>query len=161
MLVRVRGTTVLEASVVITTATVAWSAASWWQSRMIGRLTRRSLVAGGAVMIAVGVSGLAAGLGPVPLFVPYLSWTLAGLGIGVAYPTLYVITMDRAAAGAEATAVGLVLLLDSLGTSVGSGMGGAAVAVASAAGVSLTAGLLAAFGLALAASVALAVTAPG
>jgi MFS family permease len=38
MLVRVRGTTVLEASVVITTATVAWSVASWWQSRVIGRV---------------------------------------------------------------------------------------------------------------------------
>lgn len=159
MLIRVRGTTVLEASLVVTAATVAWSVGSWWQSRVAGRFTRRALMTGGAAAIAIGILGLAAGLGPVPLAMPYTFWTLAGLGIGVAYPTLYVITMERATAGAEATAVSLVLLLDSLGTSVGSGLGGAAIAVTRSVGGSLSTGLLSAFAVALAASAALIFTA--
>lgn len=156
MLTRVRGRTLGEASVVVTLATVSWSMATVWQSRVASKLPRSLLVGAGGIAIAMGAAGVASGLLHAPLIIPYVSWTIAGLGMGVAYPTIYLVTMERAGQGAEGSAVALMLLIDSLGVSVGTGLGGSAVALASSSGASLSSGLTATFGLAVAAALALA-----
>jgi hypothetical protein len=121
----------------------------------------RGLVAGGSAVAGAGLSGaLAAGLLGLPLVVPYVSWTIAGLGIGLAYPTIYLVTMERAGGGAAGSAVALMLLVDSLGVSVGTGLGGSAVALADASGAGLSTGLTATFVLAVAAALGLAALAP-
>jgi MFS family permease len=155
LLTNVRGRTVAEASVVVTLATVGWSAGSWWQSRMAARVSKPLLVAGGASAIGLGALGVASGLFSTPLALPYVAWTVAGLGMGVAYPTIYLAMMDRAAAGVEGAAVALLILVDSLGVSAGTGLGGSAVAIVEAMHTSLRIGLGAAFGLAVCAAVAL------
>jgi len=156
MLTRVRGRTVAEASIVVTLATVSWSLATLWQSRVASTVSRSLLVGVGALAIAVGAAGVAAGLLDLPLVVPYVSWTIAGVGIGLAYPTIYLVTMERAGVGAEGSAVALMLLVDSLGVSVGTGLGGSAVALADASGAGLSTGLTATFVLAVAAALGLA-----
>lgn len=160
MLTRVRGRTVAVASIVVTLATVSWSFGTLWQSRVASRMRHSALVGTGAVAITVGAAGVAAGLLRLPLAIPYVSWTVAGVGMGVAYPTVYLITMERAGPGAEGRAVALMLLIDSLGVSVGTGLGGSAVAVAAATGASLSAGLTGTFVLAILAALALVAVSP-
>lgn len=155
LLTRVRGRTVAEASLVVTLATVGWSAGTWWQSRIVGRVSNPRLIIGGAIAIGMGTIGVASGLVSAPLVLPYAAWTLAGLGMGVVYPTVYLATMSRAAPGSEGSAVALMLLVDSLGSSAGTGLGGSAVAIVASMDVSLRIGLAVAFGLALMATIAL------
>jgi MFS family permease len=157
MLTRIRGLSLGEASVVVTLATVGWSAGTWWQSRVVTASNRQTLVMAGAGIIAAGAVGVGSGLFGAPLAIPYVAWAAAGLGMGVAYPTVYLITMDAATAGAEAGAVALMLLLDTLGVSAGTGLGGSSVSLAHAAGGSLTTGLTGAFAVALAATLILVV----
>lgn len=156
LLTRIRGRTVAVASVVVTLATVSWSLGTIWQSRVASRIRPSVLVGVGALGIAAGAGGVAAGLAQVPLAIPYVAWTIAGLGMGVAYPTIYLVTMERAGQGAEGSAVALMLLIDSLGVSVGTGLGGSAVALSTAAGAGVSAGLTATFALAVASALALA-----
>jgi MFS family permease len=160
MLTHVRGRTLTEASVVVTLATVSWSLGTLWQSRVAARFPHSVLVAAGAMAIAAGAGGVAAGLLHAPLAIPYVSWTIAGVGMGIAYPTIYLVTMDRAGPGTEGSAVALMLLIDSLGVSVGTGLGGSAIALAATAGASLSVGLAGTFLLALAAALALVVLSP-
>jgi MFS family permease len=160
MLTRVRGRTIAEASLVVTLATVGWSLGSWWQSRVVPRVAKPLLVVGGVAGVGLGAVGVAAGLLSTPLVVPYVAWTIAGLGMGVAYPTVYLVMMERAPEGSEGTVVALMLLVDSLGVSAGAGLGGSAVAIVTALHASLRIGLIGAFGLALVAALALAALAP-
>jgi hypothetical protein len=80
--------------------------------------------------------------------------------MGVAYPTVYLVPMERAGLGAEASTVALRLLIDSLGSAVGTGLGGGAVALSESLNASLVAGLTGAFALALAAACVLIVLSP-
>jgi MFS family permease len=155
LLTNVRGRSVAEASLVVTLATLGWSAGTWWQSRVFARIAKPRLLMGGVLGIGIGALGVAAGLFSTPLVLPYAAWTVAGLGMGVAYPTVYLATMHRAAPGSEGSAVALMLLVDSLGVSAGTGLGGSAVAIVDALDVSLRVGLAGAFALALLATIAL------
>jgi MFS family permease len=160
MLTGVRGLTVGQASLVITLATLGWSAGSWWQSRVAASISASRLVAGSMVAIIIGTICVAAGAHDAPLVIPFVGWTLAGLGMGVAYPTVYLVTMDRAGEGAEGTTVALLLLIDTLGASIGTGLGGGAIALSQSLDASLVAGLTGAFALALAGAVALLLISP-
>jgi MFS family permease len=160
MLTRVRHVSIGEASVVITLATLGWSAGSWWQSRVATSIPAGRLVAGSVTAILAGTLCVAAGAYDAPLAVPYIGWTIAGLGMGVAYPTVYLVTMDRAGVGAEGTTVALLLLIDTLGSAMGTGLGGAAVAMSESLNASLVAGLTGAFAIALVAGVALLLLSP-
>jgi hypothetical protein len=155
LLTGLRGRSVLEASIVVTTATVAWSIGAWWQARAAATWPGRSMVRLGAVIVAVGIAGVGAALEPVPLLLPYVAWSVAGVGIGIAYSTISVMGLSLAKPGAEGSTASMVLLSDSLGLAAGAGLGGSAIAMAQAAGLSLRTGLAGVFGLALLAAIAL------
>jgi MFS family permease len=160
MLTRVRGLSVGEASLVITLATLGWSGGSWWQSRVAASISASRLVAGSMIALIVGTICVAAGAHDAPLAIPFAGWTIAGIGMGIAYPTVYLVTMDRAGEGSEGTTVALLLLIDSLGASAGTGLGGGAIALSQSLDASLVAGLTGAFALALAGAVALLLISP-
>ena len=155
LLTRLRGRSVLEASIVVTAATVAWSVGAWWQARAAATWPGRSMVRVGGLIVAVGVAGVGAALAPVPLVLPYVAWGVAGLGIGMAYSTISVMGLSLAKPGAEGSTASMVLLSDSLGLAAGAGLGGSAIAMAHAAGLSLRTGLAGAFLLAFLAAIAL------
>jgi MFS family permease len=155
MLTGVRGLSVAEAGIVVTLATVAWALGSWWQSRTIGRIGAPALVAGGTGVVAVGILGVAAGLTSVPIIVPYIGWGLAGLGMGVAFPTIPLAAMSQASVGAEASQLSSILLTDTLGAGIGTGLGGACIAIADAQGSQLRVGIAGAFAIGFAAALAL------
>jgi hypothetical protein len=77
----------------------------------------------------------------VPVAVAYIGWAVVGLGMGVAFPTVPLAAMRGSVAGAEATEVSSVLLLDMLGVATGAGLGGGVVAVTSALDIDLAKGI--------------------
>ena len=159
ILTGLRGRSLTEASVVITLATLAWVGGSFLQTRLVTRVHRRHLVAIGAAAVVVGVLGVAAGALGAPLLLPYLAWTVAGFGMGLAYPTIALLAMEAAPVGNEETVLAQYQLADSLGAAVGPGLAGGVLSVALTAGASLRTGLVAGLGLALAVAVLLLATA--
>ncbi len=144
-----------EAGLVLTAMTVAWSVGSWWQSRVVARWSISGLVLLGTAMLAVGLVAAATALVHLPLVISYVGWTVAGIGMGVAFPTIPLSVMNVAAAGEEATELSATLLMDTLGWAMGAGVGGAIVAFAETVGAELRVGIGGAFGFGLLAALVL------
>jgi MFS family permease len=156
MLTGVRGRSVAVAGLVITLASVAWSLGSWWQSRVAARRSRAALTGVGTVLILAGSAAMVAGLAQsVPLVLPYLGWTVAGFGMGVAYPTITLVGMEQAPPGRQTQSIASVQLSEALGAALGPGLGGCAVALAASLDASVAAGLTGAFAVCVAAGLLL------
>lgn len=160
LLTAVRDVSVAEAGVAVTLVAISWSAGSWWQSRAITHMSPALLVGGGAALFLAGTAATAALLLGEPLLIGYVGWTVAGVGVGVAFPTILLASMDFARRGDETGAVAARFISGRIGIVLGTGLGGAAVAAAHAAGRPLSWGLTAVFAMAMAAALACAVTAP-
>ena len=87
----------------------------------------------------------------VPVAEGLAAWTVAGLGMGLAYAPLSLMMLQKALPGQEGQASASLNLADVLGTALGIGAGGAAVAAA--AGGDLRLGITAAFAIAAAVGV--------
>lgn len=153
MLTSVNGRTLAEAGLVITCVTIAWTLGSWWQSRVAVSRDLGSLVIVGSVLVIVGTLAAAGGLLHWPLALPYVGWSVAGFGMGIAFPTIPLSVMNASAAGEEASELSSVLLMDTLGVAVGAGLGGASVALAETSGAELRAGIAGAFAIGLVAAI--------
>ncbi len=160
MLTAVRGRTVAEAGLVLTLMTVAWAAGSWWQSRVALRMAAPRLVFIGTAMLLLGGVSLLIGLTSTPLAIPYVGWTIAGFGMGIAFPTIPLAVMNASPEGEEAGQLSSTLLMDTLGVAFGSGLAGASIALARANDASLRTGLAGGFGICLAASALLLIVLP-
>jgi MFS family permease len=135
----------------ITAATLAWTAGAWVQAKVAQSREGRALVGVGVALVLAGTAALAAVLSaavPHAFVVP--AWTVAGLGMGLAYAPITVMVLREAPAGEEGSASASLTLCDTLGWALGTGVGGAAVAAAEASGWPLRNGV----GLALVAAAA-------
>jgi MFS family permease len=149
---RHRSTTL--ASGAVTSATLTWTAGSWIQARLSDRAEGRHLVQLGLIAIIVGIVGTASALWPpVPAEVAIASWSVAGLGMGLAYAPLSLMMLRESQAGREGWASASLNLSDVLGTALGVGFGGAAVAIGASTRRSLSAGITVAFAVAAAGAV--------
>lgn len=148
----VRGQRAAVAGLVLTAATLAWTAGSWIQERRGHTTGRARLVLRGFVLVVIG-SALSATvlLDGVPIPLAGAGWGLAGFGMGMSYSGLSLIVLAAAPPGREGSATSAMQLSDVLGMAVGTGLGGAAVAVGERAGASPRPGIAVAFALALAA----------
>jgi MFS family permease len=151
MLTGVRGESLVTASIVVTVGTLAWVAGTWWQSRIVLRMSAARLVALGTCAVLAGVAGVAATDLGAPVLLAYVSWAVAGVGMGVVFPTVTLLATELAQRGHEIVGLAQYQLVDALGAAAGPGLGGGALSFALVAGLSLRAGLLAglvvAFGL--------------
>lgn len=130
-IVEVRGGSVTLGGVALSAAAVTWAAGSWVQARAAGAGIRRTLVMGGAGLIAAGIVIVALVLVPgAPLLVAAVGWAVAGLGMGFAYSMLALVMLETADPGAEGFSSAAVQLMFTLGTAFGAGIGGAIVALA-------------------------------
>ena len=154
----VRHRTPVVAGLAVTGATVAWTAGAWVQARLSDTWEGRRLVRIGLVIVLVGIAGMVLVLQPrVPVAVGLVAWTVAGLGMGLAYAPISLMMLQKAPPGQEGRVSASLNLADVLGTAIGIGVGGAAVAAA--AGGDLRLGVAAAFAIAAAVGlIALAVT---
>jgi MFS family permease len=149
----VRHRSPVVAGVAVTGATLAWTAGAWVQARLSDSWEGRRLVRAGLAIVLAGIAGMVLMLQPgVPVAEGLAAWTVAGLGMGLAYAPISLMMLREAPPGREGWASASLNLADVLGTAIGIGVGGAAVA-ASADG-HLDLGITAAFGAAAAVAVA-------
>jgi MFS family permease len=145
----VRHRSPVVASIAVTGATLAWTAGAWVQARLSETWDGRRLVRWGLVIILAGIAGMVLVLQPgTPVATGLVAWTVAGLGMGLAYAPLSLMMLREATPGQEGQASASLNLADVLGTAIGIGVGGAAVAAA--AGSDLRTGITAAFAIAAA-----------
>jgi MFS family permease len=140
--------------IALTTTTISWTAGSWIQARLAPRREGRGFVAVGVALVVAGTAGLAATLSTaVPVWFVVPAWTVAGLGMGLAYGPMTVLVLREAPKGEEGSASASLTLCDTLGWALGTGVGGAFIAAANANGWPLETGI--ALALASAAAVGL------
>ena len=146
------------AGIAVTGATVSWTIGAWVQARLSESWEGRRLVRSGLVIVLAGIAGMVLVLQPsVPVAEGLAAWTVAGLGMGLAYAPLSLMMLKKAPPGQEGRVSASLNLADVLGTAIGIGVGGAAVAAA--AGHDLRLGITVAFAAAAAVGLAaLAVT---
>jgi MFS family permease len=150
----VRHRSLVVAGIAVTGATLAWTAGAWAQARLSDTWEGRRLVRTGLVIVLAGIAGMVLVLQPgVPATEGLAAWTVAGLGMGLAYAPLSLMMLQQAPPGQEGRASASLNLADVLGTAIGIGVGGAAVTAG--AGSHLHLGITVAF----AAAAAVAVTA--
>jgi MFS family permease len=152
LLTAVRGRSLTEAGIVITLGTVSWSLGNWWQTRAVTHWRRVDLVRLGSGLLLLALFGVVTIVISAPLLVAYAAWFLAGIGMGIAYPTAYLVVMEGAADTGAGSAVSSGEVAERLALALAGGIGGACVALAQALHASLAAGLSGAFALAIAAA---------
>lgn len=119
LLTDVYGFTPATAGVALTTAAIAWAAASWLQGRLGARLADRDAVRLGTALVAVAVAGcLAVTALELPAGVAVASWTLAGLGMGLAYARLSVLVLASSAPGTQGANTSALSVADSMGAAI-------------------------------------------
>ena len=146
-----RGLSLTQAGLVLTVGALGWSAGSWWQARP-GAPSRAALLVGGMTAIVVGILAILALLWPaVPLALGVLGWSGAGLGMGVVYPTLSVLTLELSSPSEQGSNSSALQLSDSLFSATALALSGAlfAALLPQSAAAGYAAGLLLAAGFAM------------
>jgi MFS family permease len=134
------------AGLALTGATLAWTAGAWVQQRLVGERGPAWLVRRGFALLGVGIAGLLLALDPsVPIAVAVAAWTVAGLGMGLAYAPISVTVLGTAAPGQEGSASASLQLTDVLGVSLGTGLGGVFVSLGDGRGWDTSSSLTLAF----------------
>ena len=118
------------AGVALTGATLGWTTAAWIQQRWIHTAGPRRVVATGFTFLAVGHRGHGRRRSATSRS-RCASWRgrSAGFGIGMAYSPLSVTVLGLAEPGREGEASSSIQLADVLGVALGTGLGGAFVAL--------------------------------
>lgn len=113
----------------LTIAALTWTAGAWVIDRRAGRMSRVRMTRIGILNVTVAILVFLTVLRPgTPAAVAFLSWTLAGLGMGFAFSTLQLIVLDTAPKGQEGIATAGMQLANSLGIALAAGLGGVVVA---------------------------------
>ena len=121
-----RGFSTAEAGVVLSTGALSWSIGSWWQGRLPAEVERGPLISRGMAIMACGILLVALMVLPeVPVAAGVLGLILTGLGIGMTFPQLSVLTLRLAPAERQGTSVSALQLCDALTTTAAVAIGGA------------------------------------
>ncbi|MSO78831.1 MAG: MFS transporter [Acidimicrobiia bacterium] len=95
--------------------------------------TRRAMASWGVALVAIGIVFAASALlRDVPVWVAGVAWGIAGLGMGLSYNTASITVLSEADESSQGAAAAALQLSDGLGQALGTGLGGAIVAVAMA-----------------------------
>jgi MFS family permease len=145
-----RGQSTLVAGVALTAATLSWTTGAWIQERLAGRVAPRRIARVGLLLIAAGIGCTSLVLwDAIPALAVAPAWGIAGVGMGMAYPTFSLTVLAQATAGQEGAASSALKLNEVLGASAGIGIGGVLVAAGENGGWESSA-VLATFGVAAA-----------
>ena len=133
-LTELRGFSVSQAGLVISAASLSWSLGSFLQAHLDrrddGAGRPRRLLAGLAVLLA-GIAVTAAGVlaDGIPVAFAIAGWAVAGLGIGIGYPSIGAIVLSAAPGGEEGGVSAALQLAETIGVAVFTGVGGALIAL--------------------------------
>jgi len=129
-LTSVRGTSTRYAGLVLAASSLTWTTGSWIQARFSQRWGAPRLVRLGGLCLVVGPCVMAASLmSAVPVAVWILAGCASGLGMGLAYPQLSVVTLAEATPGQEGAATSALQMSDILGVALGTGLGGVIISI--------------------------------
>lgn len=132
-LTAVRGQSTTMAGITLTAATLTWTLGAWIQARLAHRRTRRSLTAVGLILVLAGIVATAGVLVPrIPAGAAVVSWGIVGLGMGLAYTTSTLAALECGPDGKEGMVSAAIQLASGVGVALGTGLGGAAIALTSA-----------------------------
>jgi MFS family permease len=150
-----RGAPAVVSGLVFTASTLAWTGGAWIQAQRVERIGPTRFLVAGFATVVVGIVGFAAVLLPsVPLVVGVVTWSITGFGMGLSYSTLSLVTLREAPPAEQGAATAGLQLSDVLGTSLGTGVGGALIAFGARSGSPGWVGLAGAFAVAAAVAVA-------
>src|SRR5699024_8636115 len=123
-----RGLSPTRSGTILTVAAVTWALGSQLRGRnLASSLTYLRL---GTTLSIVGIAASATvALPGTPLAVSWVAWALAGLGVGMVYPTLSVLVLDVAPPAEHGAATSALQVSDALGMSLAIALTGAAVHV--------------------------------
>jgi MFS family permease len=139
------GGTTLMAGLVLTATSITWTAGSWIQARWIQHVGPRRLDLIGFALVAAGTAAMLVVATGLPPWTAVPAWAVGGLGMGLAFSPLSVSALACAPAGRTGGATAALQLSDTLGVSIGTGLGGAAVALADGRGWTVATGVSIAF----------------
>ena len=139
------GGSTLLAGLVLTATSITWTAGSWVQERWIKRVGPRRLDVIGFALVAAGTAAMLVVATGLPPWTAIPAWAIGGLGMGLAYSPLSVAALACAPTGQTGAATASLQLSDTLGISIGTGIGGAAVALADGQGWTVATGVGIAF----------------
>ncbi len=133
-LTELRGFSVSGAGLVISAASLSWSLGSFLQARLDrhdgGAGRPRRLLAGLAVLLAgIGIAAAGVLADDVPVALAVAGWAVAGLGIGIGYPSIGAIVLTEAPGGEEGGVSAALQLAETIGVAVFTGVGGALIAI--------------------------------
>ena len=129
LLFRERGLSPTQAGLVLTVGALGWSVGSALQGRFSSAARRPMLLRLGFALLTTGISLVALTVWHgVPLLAVYPSWVLAGVGIGIAYPTLAVLTLDLSSPAEEGRNTSALQVNDALLQSIALALSGATFA---------------------------------
>ena len=95
---RERGLSVAQAGLALTAAAITWSTGSWLRGRREGRWDDGTVLRIGSAAIAAGVGLAVLAIWPAfPIAASLLGWSVAGFGMGLAFPTLSLLTLRLSA----------------------------------------------------------------
>jgi len=94
-LTRLHGGSPTEVGIPLTVGALGWTCGSWWQGRHANRTGPLVPLRAGFCLVAVGVGSLALlAVDGVSLWAALPMWVVAGMGMGLAMPTISVLTLS-------------------------------------------------------------------
>ncbi|WP_454778075.1 MFS transporter [Georgenia muralis] len=157
LLVREHGWSVAQAGLVLTVASVTWATGSWIQGRVSDEELRRRLLWLGPLTLALGTLVTAgATVEGAPGWLVVVGWTIAGGGMGLVFPAVSVLVLQRTPAYRHGRISSSLQVADALGAALGlAASGGLFIALVGRGGtLAYLAGLLLAVVVALLATLA-------
>lgn len=94
LLSRERGLSPLAAGVALSVGALGWSVGSWYQGHRLRPQARPRAMQHGAYLLLGGIAVAASAVLGLPVVLSIAGWTLAGLGMGLLYPSLSVLTLS-------------------------------------------------------------------
>ncbi|MCB1560383.1 MAG: MFS transporter [Xanthomonadales bacterium] len=125
-----RGWSLTHAGLALTGGALSWSIGSHAQSRIEDAARRQTWLGRGCLFMTAGISLCAAAvLGIVPDWSMLLGWSLTGLGMGLAFPMLAVLTLKLAPVEQQGRYSSALQIASSLGTAATLAVGGLAFSI--------------------------------
>ncbi len=124
-----RHASLFTAGALMTTGALSWSFGAFVQARWATRLAPARVATMGLALVAAGIVGEIVALEPsVPLWVAFVGWSAAGIGMGLVYNATGVVAMAATPSGREGETSTALGVADALGFALAAGAGGAVLA---------------------------------
>jgi MFS family permease len=124
-LIDVRHTSTAFAGLALTAGTITWTIAAWLQSHYAKRVSPRTVIRLGLVLIGVGAAGMIViVMTGLSVYAGPLIWAIGGFGIGLAYSTVSLVVLASAPPGQEGNATSAMQVAGAVGIAIATGVGG-------------------------------------